>query len=374
LITISLQTISLFTCILGLRAKGQIQERSIETQAPSRPPRSFVVGIDVGRYDCQLCILERYTGKISEAKVPSRPEAIDAALTAYRNELDKIVIEATSNSFELCRRLIALGLPAALVDARSAAPFLRAYRQAKTDRNDAYGLAQLYAHGAARTVWVRSAASGELGAMLATRDALLKVEVALRNALVSHLDAFGLTIKTRRGANSLKIFDESLARVRGYAFLRSLYEILNHLHTHLRKLNRLVSERARNGADSKLLMTIPGIGPLTALRFISLIDDPKRFAKSRSVGAYLGLVPTVRTSGVSRKLGRLTRLGASELRKSLFLCAQALLTRSRKDNQLREWARRIARRRGTKRAILALARKLAVTMHAVWLSREPYAA
>lgn len=346
------------------------------TQTPSGATggRNIVVGVDVGRYNSLLCVLHRDTGKVSEAKVPSNPEAINSALTPFRDQLDAIVIEATSNSFELCRCLIAMGLPAILVDARGAAPFLRAYRQAKTDRNDAYGLAQMFAHGAARTVWVRSAEAGELGAMLATRDALVKTEVALRNALVCHLDACGMPMKSRRGSNSLRIFEEKLAGLSGYAFLRALYEMLNHLHTKICKLNEILRERAKKGKDSRLLMTIPGIGPLTALRYISLIDDPKRFKSSRDVGPYLGLVPIVRQSGVSSRSGGLTRLGSNELRISLFLGAQAVLTRSRKDNRLRAWAQRLARRRGTKRAILALARKLAVTMHAVWVSGEPYSA
>jgi transposase len=209
---------------------------------------------------------------------------------------------------------------------------------------------------------------------LAARDALIRAEVGLRNAIGSHLAAVGLVVKAQSRARYLKLFKDALRRVEGYAFLQQIYASLEQLDARISFLDRSLKARAAAGAISARLMTIPGIGPFTALRFIALIDAPERFKSSRAVGVYVGLTARIRQSGNSKRLGSITRHGSSELRRSLFMCAQVLLSKSKKANRLRDWALRLAQRRGKKRAITALARKLAVVMHAVWVSGQPFRA
>lgn len=336
------------------------------------PAGRLVVGVDIGRFHAQVCILDADIGSIAEHQIISTATAFAELLQPLRAAIRHLVMEATDSSFHLCRRLQAMGFPVLLVDPRNAAPFLRAYRQAKTDKNDAFGLAQLVAHGAQRNVWLRSAEASELSAMLATRDALIRSEVALRNAIGSHLAAIGLVVKSRSRAKCLRLFREALDRTDSYAFLRQIYLPLEQLDAHITALSDALKAKAAEGSTSKLLMTIPGVGPFTALRFIALIDFPGRFKSSRSVGAYVGLTARVHQSGSVRRMGGLTRFGSTELRRSLFMGAQVVLTKSKKSDRLRDWALRIARRRGKKRAIVALARKLAVVMHAVWTSGRPY--
>lgn len=336
------------------------------------PTDRFVVGVDLGRFESEICLLDRDRGVVAEHLVVSSSSAFDEVLSPFRPAIDHIVIEATASAYQLGRELRRLGYPILLVDPRSAKPFLRTYRPAKTDKNDAFGLAQLVVHGAQKAVWLRSAEASELGAMLATRDALIHAEVGLRNAIGSHLAALGLVVKASTRAKYLRLFREALGRLEGYAFLDQLHASLKQLNTQITLLDKTLKAKAADGEISRLLMTIPGVGPFTALRFIALIDNPTRFKCSRSVGVYTGLTARIHRSGTTRRFGGVTRTGSAELRRSLFMCAQALLTQSKKHNRLRDWALRLAKRRGKKRAITALARKLAVVMHAVWISGQPF--
>jgi transposase len=166
-----------------------------------------------------LCILDRGTGSVADHLIRTELGEFDRILSPLRSAIDHVVVEATASAFHLCRELQGLGYPVLLVDPRSASPFLRSYRQAKTDKNDAFGLAQLVAHGAQGTVWPRSAEGSELGAMLATRDALINAEVGLRNAIGSHLAAIGLVVKCSSRAKYLRLFRSALDQTNGYAFL-----------------------------------------------------------------------------------------------------------------------------------------------------------
>jgi transposase len=119
-------------------------------------------------------------------------------------------------------------------------------------------------------------------------------------------------------------------------------------------------------------MTIPGIGLLTAIAFITAIDDPVRFAKSSSVGAYLGLTPRRYQSGEADRNGKISKCGDPLVRAYLFEAATTLLTRVEKWSALKAWGLRIAKRSGMKKAAVAVARKMAVIMHRVWSTGETF--
>jgi transposase len=131
---------------------------------------------------------------------------------------------------------------------------------------------------------------------------------------------------------------------------------------------------AKARSECRLLMSIPGIGYVSALAFIGAIDAPDRFARSRSVGAHLGLVPKQHQSGDVDRLGEISKCGDAYVRTVLVEAANSLLIRSRKPSRLREWGLALERRSGPKKARTALARKLAVVMHSVWRSGTPYRA
>lgn len=115
-------------------------------------------------------------------------------------------------------------------------------------------------------------------------------------------------------------------------------------------------------------MTVPGVGPITALAYRATVDDPGRFASSKAVGAHLGMTPRVYQSGETERSGGISKAGDRMLRHLLYEAASALLARSSKPSKLRAWGAAIARRRGAKRARVAIARKLGVILHKIWIT------
>jgi transposase len=146
-----------------------------------------------------------------------------------------------------------------------------------------------------------------------------------------------------------------------------LLEARRKLREECSRLHRKVLDIVRDDVTCNRLMTIPGIGPVISLAYICTIDTPARFAKSRAVGPALGLTPVVNQSGESRRIGRVSAAGDAIMRDLLYEAAQVLLTRVKKWSWLKAWAMNVAKRRGLRKAIVALARRLAVIMHRMWI-------
>ncbi len=140
----------------------------------------------------------------------------------------------------------------------------------------------------------------------------------------------------------------------------------------IERLHRAVMARAQATPACRLLMSVPGVGPVTALAFVATIDEPARFAKSRTVGAYLGLTTRRYQSGEMDDSGRISKHGDAMLRSLLYEAANSLLTVVRKAHPLKDWARRIKKRSSHKKACVALARKLAVILHRMLISGETF--
>ena len=132
-------------------------------------------------------------------------------------------------------------------------------------------------------------------------------------------------------------------------------------------LDRKVMRLARNDAQVRRFMTAPGVGPITALCFLATIDDPTRFKRSRSVGAYVGLTTRRYASGEIDRTGQISKCGDAMLRSYLYEAANVLLTRVAKWSTLKAWGIRLAKRSGLRKAKVAVARKLAVILHRMWI-------
>ena len=138
------------------------------------------------------------------------------------------------------------------------------------------------------------------------------------------------------------------------------------------RLTRQVLDAVRAEPICRRLMSVPGVGPLTALAFRATIDRPDRFRKSRDVGAHLGLTPRRYQSGETDVQGRISRCGDELARTALYEAAHSLLIRSSKWSALRAWGMNVAKRRGMARARVAVARKLAVLMHRMWCDETEF--
>ena len=140
------------------------------------------------------------------------------------------------------------------------------------------------------------------------------------------------------------------------------------LRTEFTKLHRAMLAIVREDAVCRQLMTVPGVGALIAVTFTSGVDDPGRFTRSKGVGAHFGLTPRKYQSGETDVTGAVSRVGDAMVRTALYEGAHILLTRAVRFSALKRWALEVARRRGMKRAKVALARKLAVILHRMWVN------
>ena len=151
-----------------------------------------------------------------------------------------------------------------------------------------------------------------------------------------------------------------------------LLDVRLELYRAFLELDRRVRALAHGDDICLLLMTTPGVGYITALTFRAAVDDPRRFRRSKNVAAHFGLTPRRYQSGERDSPGRISKAGDTEVRSALYAAANIILTRSTKWSSLKAWGVRLARSKGRKRALVAIARKLAVILHAMWIDGKPF--
>jgi hypothetical protein len=217
-------------------------------------------------------------------------------------------------------------------------------------------------------VHVKDIDSHSVRALLASRALLVKIKRDLENHVRGLLKNLGLVIG-RATFNVFAARAEELIEGRPdlVAAVRPLLEARNAVEQQVSELDRKVMKLARRDAQVQRFMTVPGVGPITALAFKATIDDPARFARSRSVGAYVGLTSRRHASGEIDWSGRISKCGDAMLRSYLFEAAGVLLTRVPKWSTVKAWGMRLAKRNGLRKAKLAVARKLAVILHRMWI-------
>jgi transposase len=274
------------------------------------------------------------------------------------------------------------GLPAVLVETRHVKAALSAMR-VKTDRNDARGVAQLIRMGWFRPVHAKALPAQEVRLLLAARKQLQAKLLDLEGGIRGLLRGFGLKVGRPVGAAGFERRIREL--VAGQATLERVMEPMLRARQALRaeyaNLHRDLLRIVRMDDVCRRLMTVPGVGAVVAITFTSAVDDPARFRRSKDVGAHFGLTPRKYQSGEADRTGRISKAGDASARGMLFEAANAMLTRVARFSALKAWAVRIAGRHGMAKAKVALARKLAVVLHRIWVDgtefrwgREPAAA
>lgn len=270
---------------------------------------------------------------------------------------------------------MARGVPIVCMDAHHANAALR-MMPAKTDRNDAVGLAQIVRTGWCKSVHVKSATSHEARALLATRSQFVQIRCDLENQIRGVLRTFGIVFGKRVGGFAKRAEEIVSGELDASPTFRTVVEALMKARAdilaQIRALDAKVRSTARGNATVRHLMTVPGVGVVTALGFVATINDPARFRRSSSAGAYLGLTPRIYASGETMKAGRISRRGDDFLRRSLYEAANAPLTRIDRFSALKSCGLRIARRGGFKKAKVVVARKLATILHAMWATGEEF--
>ena len=332
----------------------------------------YYAGIDVSLKESSVCVVDAAGKVVREVKIASEPEA----LVRYFDELDlavsRIGLEAGPLSQWLHAGLMAAGRDAVLLETRHVKAALSAMT-VKTDRKDARGIAQLLRMGWYRPVHAKSAPCKDTRALLAGRKLLqgklLDVELSIRGIL----RGYGLKVgEVSRGRFEARIRELTAGHAILETVIGAMLAARMALWNEFTRLHREMLKIARADRVCRRLMSAPGVGALVALTYRSAVDDPSRFAKSGAIGAYFGLTPKKYQSGETDRDGGVSKVGDGMVRTALFEAAHIMLTRAVRFSSLKRWALAVAQRRGMKRAKVALARKLSVVLHRMWVEATEF--
>jgi transposase len=310
--------------------------------------------------------------RIWEGKCQTTPDAIAETIRAKASDAQLIGMESGALGPYLWHELTAMKLPVVCIEARHAHKTLSEQLN-KTDKHDARGIAQLVRTNFFKEVKVKSMKSHQVRTLLGERAQLVGMHTDLKNQVRGALKTHGFVV-------SHSVEKGFKAKVAGIIkdcpvlakMVAPLLRVLETVGREVQELDKLFQEYAENNPACSNLMTIPGIGAITAVAYTTAVDDPKRFRKSRSVGAYFGLTNRRQQSGEMDRSGRISCRGDNLVRSYLYEAASSLLTRTKSWSALKSWGLRIARRSCMAKAIIAVARKLAVIMHQMWLTGEAF--
>jgi transposase len=329
-------------------------------------------GIDVSLKGSSICVVD-VTGKIvRETKVPSEPETLVAFFRQLGLPMTRIGLEAGPLSQWLHAGLTRAGFEVVLLETRQVKAALSAM-VVKTDRKDARGIAQLLRMGWFRPVHCKSLPAQETRALLVGRKLLQSKLLDLEFSIRGILRGFGLKVgPVSRGRFVARIRELTSGQPMLERVIEPMLRAREALSKEFHTLHRALLDVVRNNSLCRRLMTVPGVGAVVAITFTTAIDDPARFHRSRAVGPHFGLTPKKYQSGETDVTGGISKVGDAMVRVALYEAAKVMLTRSGRFSTLKRWAMEVAKRRGMKRATVALARKLAVVLHRMWLDGSEF--
>ncbi|HXA55005.1 MAG TPA: IS110 family transposase [Solirubrobacteraceae bacterium] len=332
------------------------------------------IGLDVSDRFTHGCVLDASGTCLEEFRVRTTAAALEEKLAGVSRA--RVVIEAGTHSPWMSRVLGALGHQVVVAHASRVALIAKGDR--KSDRSDAEQLARLGRVDPTLLCPVEHRSEGAQKdlMLLRVRDGLVRA----RTQLISQARGLTKVLGARLPRCSARGFARRMRAVSadlfpGFGELVSSIEVLTE---HIRTLDRRIEELSHTAYPvAGTLQQVPGVGPITALGFVLTIDDPHRFANSRKVGAYLGLRPRQRDSGDRSPTLGITKAGDPFLRKVLVQAAQHALGPFGPDTDLRRYGLRIVQQGGRaakKRAVIAVARKLSVLLHRLWITGKRYQA
>jgi transposase len=330
------------------------------------------VGLDISQSMTHLCVVDGKGKRLWEGKCETRPDAIADTIRAKAGQVELIGMETGALSPYLWHELKATGLPVVCIEARHAHNTLKEQLN-KTDKHDARGIAQLVRTNFFKEVKVKSMKSHQVRTLLGERAQLVGMRTDLKNQIRGALKTHGFVV-------SHSVEKGFKAKVAGIVkdcstlakMVAPLLRVLEVVERETQELDKLFQEYAEHNTTCRNLMTIPGVGAITAVAFTTAVDDPNRLRKSRSVGAYFGLTNRRDQSGERDVAGRISARGDKLVRSYLYEASAALLSRTKSWSALKSWGLRIAKRSCMKKAIVAVARKLAVIMHQMMVTGEAF--
>jgi len=330
------------------------------------------VGLDVSQRLTAICVVDDSGRRLWRGQCPSDPEQIERTVRRHGGDDARIGIETGPMTPWLVHELRGRGLAVTCLDARHARAALKMQIN-KTDQNDAEGLAQIMRTGWYRSVHVKSFDSHRARALLGARAQLVGMTTRLSNHIRGVLKTFGMLPGAGRGLPFDRRVETLLAdRAEEAPIVRPMLVAWRQLRQQIATFDKAVRVLVKSNPTCRHLMGVPGIGVLSVLAYVSTVEDPARFGRSRSVGAHLGLTPKQYQSGEIDRSGRISKCGDALAGTLMYEAAVVLMTRVKRALVLKDWARSIAKRSGAGKARVALARKLAVILHSMWRSGEPF--
>ena len=326
-------------------------------------------GLDVSLETTSICVVDEEGRIAAERKVATCPDAIADELRRCAPALVRAGIETGPLAVWLWGELKRRELPILCLDARHANAALKMMPN-KTDRADAIGLAQIVRTGWFRQAYVKSIESHTIRALLAARKQLVGMRCRLENEIRGTLRTFGVRFGKHQGGFGRRAEELLAGELANLPAIRFVVEALLRaratLVVQIRAFDGRLRALVRHHGVCRRFTTVPGIGTITALAVYAAVDEPARFRRSATLGPYLGRTPRRYASGETSRSGRISKRGDGLTRTHLFEAANALLTRGAKPSGLKAWGLRLAKKAGFRKAKTAVARKLAVILHAMW--------
>ncbi len=334
---------------------------------------TLTIGLDLGDRQTQVCVLDGNGDVMREFRMTTTPAGLERGLGRY--PVSRVVLEVGTHSPWVSHWLEARGHETIVANPRS----LRSITHSdnKSDRSDAQQLARLgrVDPRLLRPIRHRSRETQQHRALMSSRDGLVRARAQLVNQARGLVKPLGLRLpKCTTEGFARRVREQGMSEV--FPGMATLVEMIAQLTQHIRALDRQIEEVSQSHyPETALLRQVTGVGPLTALAYVLTIEDPDRFARSRSVGAYLGLRARRRQSGAQDPMLRITKAGDPYLRRLMVQSAHYILGPFGPDCDLRRFGMRLIARGGRaahKKACVAVARKLAVLLHHLWQTAEVY--
>jgi len=328
------------------------------------------IGLDLHKRESQLCIGHE-DGRIEELRIATSRERFSAVLGGRAPA--QVLLEASTESEWVARHLESLGHTVIVADPNFAPMYATRSRRTKTDRRDARTLMEACRLGAYRPAYRVSDARRHVRAELAVREALVRTRtryIALAKALVRRDGLRVPASESHLVARRIAALELSGALA---AELQPLFTLLAPLNEQIAAADRRIAALTSTDPMVALLTTAPAIGPITAAAVVATVDDIARFASAHHFEAFLGIVPGERSSGEKRRVGRITKAGNTRVRYLLIEAGWRILrSKDAETAALRAWGLGIAARRGNRIAVVAVARRLAGILYAMWRDQRAY--
>jgi transposase len=283
-------------------------------------------------------------------------------------------LEASPLAEWVAKLVESMGHEAVVIDTRKATGVIRTKK--KTDRLDARNLARMSRTGWYTVVHRKSEGARQTRTFLQARHGLIETAQAqgarIRGLLRAHGIRLGAIAESQYAATVRRLTLEKLPQL--WPVMEALIQVRSLAMKAAAEMKRQLEVSSRQDPVRARLMDVSGVGPVTVTAYIATIDDPRRFRRGAQVAAYLGLAPSVHQSGELDRHGHITRDGDKLLRGYLYEAAHVLLTRKTGSSALRRWGLKLARKKGYGKAKVAVARKLAVLLHHLWITGDSYIA